>query len=394
MRIKQMLSVSLCTLMLVGAFDVKAADDSYVDLSVLNSLQPGDSLFVETQPLFPIVQKDTSSAQKIKKAKKKSTKKQTKKTQKQEITKAQELKKEVKTQEIKKPEEKIEILPQTPEIPQPLQEVKKTTDAALTNISQTGTQAPSTAEITAPTVAPGQTTTDMKGESQTGTQAPSTAEITAPTVAPGQTTTDMKGEAQTGTQAPSTAEITSPTAAPGQTTANTQGEAQTVAPTLPAASVQNSEDTQQANAPVPSQVSAPEKTDQSSADMTMPSTENKTTENKVQPLIPQASVAENVAPQEEIRFAESSYEISEENKQKILSLIETFENPKKNKIAIYAYNYDNGENSFKKKKLSLDRATEIRSLLLNQGYKNFSIKVINVTDSPSKSNLVEIEEIK
>ena len=329
-----MLSVSLCTLMLVGAFDVKAADDSYVDLSVLNSLQPGDSLFVETQPLFPIVQKDTSSAQKIKKAKKKSTKKQTKKTQKQETAKAQELKKEVKTQEIKKPEEKIEILPQTPEIPQPLQEVKKTTDAALTNISQTGTQAPSTAEIT------------------------------------------------------------SPTAAPGQTTANTQGEAQTVAPTLPAASVQNSEDTQQANAPVPSQVSAPEKTDQSSADMTMPSTENKTTENKVQPLIPQASVAENVAPQEEIRFAESSYEISEENKQKILSLIETFENPKKNKIAIYAYNYDNGENSFKKKKLSLDRATEIRSLLLNQGYKNFSIKVINVTDSPSKSNLVEIEEIK
>ncbi len=373
MRVKQIVSVSVCTLMLMGALEVKASEDAYVDLSVLNDLQPGDSLFVETQPLFPIVQKDTSSAQKIKKAKKKSTKKQTKKTQKQETAKAQELKKEVKTQElkkevktqeIKKPEEKIEILPQTPEIPQPLQEVKKTTDAALTNISQTETQAPSTAEITAPTVAPGQTTTDMNGEPQTGTQAPSTAEITAPTVAPGQTTTDMKGESQT------------------------------VAPTLPAASVQNSEDTQQANATVPSQVSAPEKTDQSSADMTMPSTENKTTENKVQPLIPQASVAENVAPQEEIRFAEGSYEISEENKQKILSLIETFENPKKNKIAIYAYNYDNGENSFKKKKLSLDRATEIRSLLLNQGYKNFSIKVINVTDSPSKSNLVEIEEIK
>lgn len=77
-----------------------------------------------------------------------------------------------------------------------------------------------------------------------------------------------------------------------------------------------------------------------------------------------------------------------------MALINGFEDPQKHKIAIYAYNYDNGENSFKKKKLSLDRATEIRSLLLNKGYKNFSIKVINVTDDAEKRNLVEIEEIK
>ncbi|MFR1031165.1 MAG: hypothetical protein ACLSE6_00910 [Alphaproteobacteria bacterium] len=88
------------------------------------------------------------------------------------------------------------------------------------------------------------------------------------------------------------------------------------------------------------------------------------------------------------------FEISPENADKIVSLIETFEDPRKHKIAIYAYNYDNGENTFKKKKLSLDRATEIRSLLLNKGYKNFSIKVINITDNPEKRNLVEIEEIK
>ena len=114
----------------------------------------------------------------------------------------------------------------------------------------------------------------------------------------------------------------------------------------------------------------------------------------VEPLIPQASTSQATADKEGIRFDEGSYEISAENEQKILSLIASFENPQKNKIAIYAYNYDNGENSFKKKKLSLDRATEIRSLLLNKGYKNFSIKVINVTDSQEKNNLVEIEEIK
>ncbi len=96
----------------------------------------------------------------------------------------------------------------------------------------------------------------------------------------------------------------------------------------------------------------------------------------------------------QIFFADDSFEISPENADKIISLIETFEDPRKHKIAIYAYNYDNGENTFKKKKLSLDRATEIRSLLLNKGYKNFSIKVINITDNPEKRNLVEIEEIK
>lgn len=96
----------------------------------------------------------------------------------------------------------------------------------------------------------------------------------------------------------------------------------------------------------------------------------------------------------QIFFADDSFEISPENADKIISLIETFEDPRKHKIAIYAYNYDNGENTFKKKKLSLDRTTEIRSLLLNKGYKNFSIKVINITDNPEKRNLVEIEEIK
>lgn len=116
---------------------------------------------------------------------------------------------------------------------------------------------------------------------------------------------------------------------------------------------------------------------------------------EIKPLLPvgdKTPAAAEVGRQ--IFFADDSFEISPENADKIISLIETFEDPRKHKIAIYAYNYDNGENTFKKKKLSLDRATEIRSLLLNKGYKNFSIKVINITDNPEKRNLVEIEEIK
>lgn len=65
-----------------------------------------------------------------------------------------------------------------------------------------------------------------------------------------------------------------------------------------------------------------------------------------------------------------------------------------NKIAIMAYNYDNGQDVFRKKRQSLNRADEIRSYLLAKGYKNFSIKVINITDDAARGNVVEIDEIK
>lgn len=75
-----------------------------------------------------------------------------------------------------------------------------------------------------------------------------------------------------------------------------------------------------------------------------------------------------------------------------LSLLLT--NAGANKIAIMAYNYDNGQDVFRKKRQSLNRAIEIRSYLLAKGYKNFSIKVINITDDAARGNVVEIDEIK
>ena len=93
-------------------------------------------------------------------------------------------------------------------------------------------------------------------------------------------------------------------------------------------------------------------------------------------------------------FADDSAELSEENKQKIDASVKSFEDAQKNKILILAYNFDDGQDVFKKKRQSLNRAIEIRSYLLNQGYKNFSIKVVNVTDDNTKRNLVEINEIK
>lgn len=43
--------------------------------------------------------------------------------------------------------------------------------------------------------------------------------------------------------------------------------------------------------------------------------------------------------------------------------------------------------------MSLNRAVEIRSYLLGKGYKNFSIKVINVNEA-DKNNLVTVVELK
>ena len=48
MQFKRLVMASVCALALQGAAFAQAADDVYVDLSVLNNLQPGDSLFVET----------------------------------------------------------------------------------------------------------------------------------------------------------------------------------------------------------------------------------------------------------------------------------------------------------------------------------------------------------
>ena len=111
MQFKRLVMASVCALALQGAAFAQAADDVYVDLSVLNNLQPGDSLFVETQPLFPVVKKAP-----VKKTVRK------KKTPKKTVAPAKPVAE--KTPAPKKEEKAIAILPQAPEIPQPLAEVK------------------------------------------------------------------------------------------------------------------------------------------------------------------------------------------------------------------------------------------------------------------------------
>ncbi len=93
-------------------------------------------------------------------------------------------------------------------------------------------------------------------------------------------------------------------------------------------------------------------------------------------------------------FDDEVSELTDIQRQQIDNIISTFENPQQNKIAILAYNLNNGVDTFKRKRQSLNRAVDVRSYLLPKGYKNFSIKVINIDDSSDKINTVEILEIK
>lgn len=111
--------------------------------------------------------------------------------------------------------------------------------------------------------------------------------------------------------------------------------------------------------------------------------------------IPAQEVQKPVQPvSNEIVFAVDSYELSDDDKANLDKLVASFENPHVNKIAIFAFNVDDGKDVFRKKRLSLNRAIEVRSYLLGKGYKNYSIKVVNLEEANGKENKVMVEELK
>ena len=108
----------------------------------------------------------------------------------------------------------------------------------------------------------------------------------------------------------------------------------------------------------------------------------------LQPLIP---VAEEEPAADVIAFAGGVFELSAENTARLAAIADGFKRPGESKILIYAYNFNDGGNDFKNKRLSLNRAVEIRSYLMTRGYKNFGIKIVN-TDNRGKQNTVEVFE--
>lgn len=136
--------------------------------------------------------------------------------------------------------------------------------------------------------------------------------------------------------------------------------------------------------PAKAQPTAEEKTTDPAAKTEAPSADNQ----------PQAAAEVKKPAPGRFAFDAEVSDLNDAQKAQLDNLVNGFENPAVNKIAILAFNLDDGVDTFKKKRLSLNRAIEIRSYLLQKGYKNFSIKVINVDAASDKVNTVEVEELK
>ena len=96
----------------------------------------------------------------------------------------------------------------------------------------------------------------------------------------------------------------------------------------------------------------------------------------------------------DLLFAEGESDLTPAQEQQLDSILSNFKDAKNSKIAIVAYNLDNGTDTFLRKRNSLNRAVNIRSYLLKKGYKDYSIKVINVEDGDPRINTVNISERK
>ncbi|MBE6453138.1 MAG: hypothetical protein E7012_06595 [Alphaproteobacteria bacterium] len=127
---------------------------------------------------------------------------------------------------------------------------------------------------------------------------------------------------------------------------------------------------------------------------TIPSVNLETEASKPELLIDDNITTTDNSVSTALKFLPDIDELTPEQQKQIDIAISTFKDALNNKIGIYAYNLDDGVDTFKRKRLSLNRAVAVRSYLLPKGYKNFSIKVVNVDSASGKGNTVELEEIK
>ena len=95
-----------------------------------------------------------------------------------------------------------------------------------------------------------------------------------------------------------------------------------------------------------------------------------------------------------ITFAADQSDLDDAQKKVIDDTLASFQNPKVNKMSIISYSISGGENVFQNKRISLNRAVNTRSYLLEKGYKNFSIKIINVEADDDRINTVSLTELK
>lgn len=339
---KRLLSLSVICALSVSAAGY-AADDVYVDLSVLDAA-PRDSIgFVASQPLFPVYEKP-----KIKTVRKIKPRKQVKKPVVLPVVKPEPKMTEVSAQETAKPEM-----------------TSVAVKAVESKDNKTETLSAEIESVVADIVVPAPETQQVAGEK--------TVEDTA-VLAPDPSQINVEKS------------VTKPVKIPVVTEEenkdlNAEPQSETNEPEV---EVTEQQPSVKPETELVSSVPAEDKKITEPAPVVMSAT---TTE------LPETSAIN--APKEvySISFAPETSELSAEMQQRLEEAVRTFDAEQKKKISIKAHNFDNGEDSFRKKRISLMRATEVRSWLLNRGFKNFSIRVVNSSIDEENKDMVEIEEL-
>ena len=95
----------------------------------------------------------------------------------------------------------------------------------------------------------------------------------------------------------------------------------------------------------------------------------------------------NSANSVQITFGDNSDVLSDEAISELDRFVEKNKDDPTGKILIEAYHY-NSDNGFARKRTSLNRAVNIRSYLLNRGFKSFNIQIINTEEEVLQNNTV------
>lgn len=330
--ISALVSLSVC-----AYANAQTEPDVYVDLSALDELSGTGSPVIHTEPLFPVVTARQAAEEKAKPAKKAVRKKAKPAAAKPVVKK-----------EKAKPEVKVEVVEKAPA------EQPKSEPAA--SVVQPAAPAP----VTEP-------------------------EVKAQPVAEVEPVVPAAPAAKTEPAVVLTeAEPAKPSAEPqSENKAKPVDDEVVVVDVEPLANPVKVVDVEPVS-PAKAQLFAEEKTTEPAAKTEAPSADNQ----------PQTAAEVKKPAPGRFAFDAEVSDLNDAQKAQLDNLVNGFENPAVNKIAILAFNLDDGVDTFKKKRLSLNRAIEIRSYLLQKGYKNFSIKVINVDAASDKVNTVEVEELK
>lgn len=361
MRSKVMVWTLAATLTLGSAGRLLAAgDDVFIDYSALDELDGVEASAPSLQPLFPVVSKASSS--KASKTKRKTPKKQpvrAKKAPKSEskVSIPAKVKVEIRQPKIEAPKSSEDLFETAPA------EVKDETAAAPVVPVKTQIEVLPQPEVVSDNV---ETSAPIPPNAQPIPYVESDAPVEVVEVEPAPETQQEAIQAN-----PKVVE--QPIVETALETTET--------------SVSSKIDDSEAASTAPEQEETPVVTDSGANQISASdAADNKTT---AVPLVPAAAYGEDY-----IVFPDDESDLTPEQQSHIDAIIGRFDNAGGNKIAIYAYNLDDGVDAFRKKRVSLNRAVEVRSYLLKQGFKNFSIKVINVESGAPEVNRVQIGELK